>query len=167
MKTLLLIAMFAAIGCFANETNNVTSKVDEFKDKDGRLVGSFEDFFRGKDKIMMTFSSVNSQGKLVVRSRSYFLHGDMMTTELAVRKDDKLDTILVYHPGTEDLEVFRRSSDGSVSPVSTELLQAFANEYSVMTKMAPDTLKDSKAQAQLEELGQKIAAAMKSSDEMR
>jgi hypothetical protein len=67
LKTLLVIVMFAAIGCFANETNNVTSKVHEFKDKQGKCVGSYEDFFRGKDKIMMTFSSVNSQGQMVVR----------------------------------------------------------------------------------------------------
>ncbi len=156
--------MLAAIGCFANETNNVTRKVFDFKNKDGRLVGSYEDFFRGKDKIMMTTSSVNSQGKLVVRSRSYFLHGDMMTTELAVRKDDKLDTILVYHPGTDDMEVFRRSSDGSVSPASTELLQVFADYHSALMKIGPDAEKDSKTLAVLHELGQKIDAAMKSSD---
>ncbi|MEI8291613.1 MAG: hypothetical protein WCH99_19265 [Verrucomicrobiota bacterium] len=122
LTPILCLAAFVAIGCFANETNHVTSETHEFRDKAGKLVGSYEDFFRGKDKIMMTTSSVNSQGKLALRSRTYFLHGDMVTTELAVRKDDKLDTILVYHPGKEGLEVFRRSSDGSVRPARTELL---------------------------------------------
>ena len=87
-----------------------------------------------------------------------------MTTELAVRKDDKLDTILVYHPGTDDMEVFRRSSDGSVSPASTELLQVFADYHSALMKIGPDAEKDSKTLAVLHELGQKIDAAMKSSD---
>ena len=159
--------MFAAIGCYATETNRITSKIHEYKDKDGRIVGSCEQFYRGNDMVMMTFRTQNSEGQLVVRSRTYFVHGDMMMTELAVREDDKLDTVIIQRPGTEDMEVFRRSSDGSVSPASTELLQAFANQTSVMTKMAPDTLKDPKAQAQLDELGQKITAAMKASDGMK
>jgi hypothetical protein len=159
--------MFAAISCFANETNNVTSEVHEWKGKDGRLVSSYEDFFRGNDKIMMTISSANSQGKMVVWSRSYFLHGEMMMTELAARRNDKLDTILIYHPGTEDLEVFRRKSDGSMIPASTELLQAFANERSVLARLGPDTWNDPKNQVVLEELGKKTQAALNASDAMK
>jgi hypothetical protein len=167
MKIVLVILLFAAIDCFANETNNVTSAAHEWKDKDGKFVGSYEEFFRGKDKIMMTTSSANSQGQVVVRSRSYFLHGEMMMTELAVRRDDKLDTILIYHPGTEDFEVFRRKSDGSVIPASTELLRAFADERSAEVKLGPDAWSDPKTQAELEELGQKITAAMNASDAMK
>jgi hypothetical protein len=167
MKILLVILMFAAIGCFANETNNVTSESDEWKDKDGKFAGSYEEFFRGKDRIMMTTSFANSQGQVVVRSRSYFLHGEMMMTELAVRRDDKLDTMLIYHPGTEDIEVFRRKSDGSVIPASAELVQAFANERSTLARLGPDFWSDPKNQVVLDELGQKITAAMKSSDEVK
>jgi hypothetical protein len=91
----------------------------------------------------------------------------MMMTEVAVREGDKLDTILVYHPGTADLEVFRRKNDGSVSPASTELLQAFADEHSAMTKLGPEGAIDTKTQAVIEELGHTIVAAMKSSDEVK
>ena len=90
-----------------------------------------------------------------------------MMTERAVRKDDKLDTIFVYHPGIVDFEVFRRKSDGSVIPASTELMQAFANERSVSTKLGPDGWSDPKNQVLLEELGKKTQAALNASDAVR
>jgi hypothetical protein len=167
MKPLLAILMFAAIGCFANQTNNVTSKVHERKDKDGKVIGSYEEFFRGKDKIMMTTSFPDSQGQIDIRSRSYFLHGEMMMTELAVRRDDKPDTILVYHPGTEDIEVFRRKSDGSVNPASTELALAFASQRAALTKLGPDAWSDPTNHVVLEELEKKIQAALDTSNEMK
>jgi len=43
--------MFAAIGSFANETNNVFSNVDEWKDKEGKFMGSYEDFFAARKRL--------------------------------------------------------------------------------------------------------------------
>lgn len=164
MKTLLVIILFAAIGCYATETNGITTKVYEYKDKDGKVVGGYEQFYRGKDMVMMTTSSLKSQGQLVIRSRSYFVHGDMMMTELAVRQDDKLDTTIVYHPGTENMEVYWRRGDESVSPASAELVQAFLLERSLMEKLGAEGFVDSKSEALLETIGHKIVTALNSSD---
>jgi hypothetical protein len=191
MKTLVIIMVMATTGCFAAENNSITSrthddglffgfaskvvsgpphvasKIYEYKDKAGKCVGSMEQVYRGNDEIMMVMRSLNSLGDLVVSSRSYFIHGDMVMTEMATRKDDKLDTIIFRHPGSDDLEVFRRQADGSVRPASTELVQAFINQNSVMSKMGPDDFNHVKNQKILEELGDKIAAAIKASDEAK
>ena len=191
MKTLVIIIVMAITGCFAAETNIITSqtrddglffgfaskvvneppyvasKIYEYKDNHGKCVGSMEEVYRGNDKIMMVMRSLNSLGDLVVSSRSYFIHGDMVMTEMATRKDDKLDTIIFRHIDSDDLEVFRRQADGSVRPASTELVQAFINQNSVMSKMGSDDFNDVKNQKILEELGDKIAAAIKVSDEAK
>jgi len=167
MKTPLAIIMFGAISCYATETNSITSEIHEYNDKDGRVVSSCEQFYRGKDTVMMTISGINSQGQLVVRSRCYFVHGDMMMTEVAVGKEDKTDTITIWRPGSDDIEVYRRKSDGSVSPASAELLQAIAAQNSAYKKFGAEDMSDSKKHAQLEELAQRVVAALKSSDEVK
>jgi hypothetical protein len=191
MKALLILLTMAATGCFANETNNiwskphndgfffglaakvvsepphVTSDIQEFKDKDGKCFTSVEQVYRGKDEIMSVVRSLNSQGDLVVKSRNYFFHGDIVMTEMAVRMDDKLDTILLRHPGSEDLEVFRRQDDGSVRPANPELVQAFINQESAIAKIGSDNFNDVKNREKLEELWGKIITAMKVSDEAK
>jgi hypothetical protein len=69
--------------------------------------------------------------------------------------------------GTEDFEVFRRSSDGSVSPASTELLQAFANRNTTLQKLGVDGLKDPKNRSVIEDCDHKVEEALKSSDEKK
>ena len=191
MKTLAIIIVMATTGCFAAENNSitskthddglffgfaskvvseppqVTSKTHEYKDKDGKCFTSIEQVYRGKDEIMLVMRSLNSQGELAVRFRSYYVHGDIVMTEMAVRREDKLDTIIFRHPVSDGLEVFRRQADGSVRPASVELIQAFINQDSAMSKMGPDDFDDVKNQKILEKLGEKIDAAMKASDEAK
>jgi hypothetical protein len=191
MKTLLIFMTMAATGCFARETNviwskphndelffglavkfiseppRVTSKISDYKDKDGKCISSLEEIYRGKDEIMLVTRSLNSKGDLVVKSRNYIIHGNIVMSEMAFDKGDKLNIILVRHPGSENLEVFRRQDDGSVRPASTELVQAFINQDSAMSRMGPDDFNDAKNQEIIEELGKKITEALKASDDAK
>jgi hypothetical protein len=93
-----------------------------------------ETVYRGKDKIMMITSRPNKGGMMVVTSRSYLVGGDLVAIESEENHGGILDTIAVYHPGTNDMEVFTRQPDGSVKPVSTQTLDAYKKQNAAVSE---------------------------------
>jgi hypothetical protein len=71
---------------------------------------------------------------MVVTSRSYLVGGDLVMTEADEKHDGTLQTIAVYHPGTNDMEIFTRQLDGSVKPVSTRTLDAYQKQNAAISE---------------------------------
>jgi hypothetical protein len=130
--TVALIGIFITAACFADDTSDITNKVFVKKDKDSNPTFRMETVYRGKVKIMMIVYRPNKEGMMVVASRSYFVGGDLIATESDEKHDGTLQTFAVYHPGTNDMEIFTRQPDGSVEPVSTQALDAYKKQNAAM-----------------------------------
>lgn len=133
MRTLVVILLFVAIGCYAGDTSDITSKTFEKTNKDGKVSFRMVTTYRGKEKVLMETFRPNAQGMLVISSRSFLAGGDLVVTEGDEHKSGKLDTIAVYLPGTDDMEVFTRQPDGSVKPVSTPTLEAYKQQTAAVS----------------------------------
>jgi hypothetical protein len=131
---IILIGFFVTASCFADDASDITNKVLIKKDKDGNPVLRMETIYRGKAKIMMIASRPNKDGVMVVTSRSYLVGGDLVATESDENHDGTLNTIAVYHPGTSDMEVFTRRSDGSVKPVGTQTLDTYKKQNAAISE---------------------------------
>jgi len=132
MKTLITILLFVAIGCYAGDTSDITQKVFDRTNYYG-IHQHWVVTYRGKEKIMKEVFIPDAKGKLVIDFRCYFVGGYLMTVENAKHTPGKLDTISIYYPGTNVMEVFTRSDDGSVKPVSTRALLGYEQENAANT----------------------------------
>ena len=131
---LLCASVYGADTTTTNVVGDITTKVRERTAKDGKPEVRIETVYRGKTKILQIFSRPNKQGTLAVDSRSYLLGGDLVMSESDEDGDGVFERIALYHPGTADLEMFRRQSDGSVKPVSTQTLEAAKKQMAVVNK---------------------------------
>jgi hypothetical protein len=166
MKTFVIILLFVAIGCYADDTSDITSKVFEKKAKDGKVSFRMETIYRGKTKVMTEMFRPNLQGVLVLRTRGYYADGTLVMTESDDHKSGKLDTITVFHSGADDIEIFTRQTDGSVKPVSTQTLQAYKKQIAALSDffdtMYTDTnTTDAEISKRIQETQQKIQDAEK------
>ena len=135
MKLLAILALLVAVGCRAQDTNAVTSKVVQpDSDNDGKPDFHVETTYRGAQKIMIVWSDPNAQGVMKVTSRSYFAGGDMVTTESDEDRDGVFETLAVYRPDTGDMEVFTRQRNGSVTPVSAQILAAYNKQNAAISQ---------------------------------
>ena len=159
MRTFVIILLFVAIGCYAGDTPDITSKVFEKKDKDGKISFRVVTTYRDKTKVMMETFRPDAQGALVISSRSYLAGGDLVATESDGHKSGKLDTVVVYHPGTDDMDVFIRQADGSVKPVSTQTLQANKKQNAAMSDFFSTMWTNTNTSD--EEISERIQAAQK------
>ena len=124
MKTLTIILLFVAIGCYAGDTSDITQKVVDVTNCDGILQHVVETH-RGKETVMREMYSPDAKGKLVINCRAYIVDGHSVMTESDDHKSGRFDTIVVRNLGTGDMEVFTHQADGSVKPVSTRELLAY------------------------------------------
>ena len=127
MRTLFVVILFCVSLAYGEDTN-ITSKVFEKRDKDGKVSFRMETVYRGKIIVMATISRPNKDGVLAVSGRSYLVDGDLVMTEADDDRDGTFETIAVYRPGTQDMEIFSRQPDGSVKPVSTQTLEAWKKQ---------------------------------------
>jgi hypothetical protein len=135
MKLVTILALLVAVGCRAQDTNVVTSKVVERdRDKDGKPDFRVETVYRGAQKVMLVWSKPNAQGVMTITSRSYFAGGDLVTTESDEDRDGVFETLAVYRSGTGDMEVFTRQRDGSVKPVSAQTLAAYKKQNAAISE---------------------------------
>jgi|NGEPerStandDraft_6_1074524.scaffolds.fasta_scaffold58969_2 hypothetical protein len=164
MKTLITILLFVAIGCYTSGASDITQKVFVRTNLDG-IIQHVVMTCRGKEKVMTERFSLDAKGKLVIDSRSYSVGGDLMMIELAEHTRGKLDTICIYHPGTNTMEVFTRSADGSVKPVSTRALLGYEQENAANTDffrtMANTNTTDAQWSQKVQETKQKVHDAEK------
>ena len=123
MKILFAISLFFTALIHAADTN-ITSKVSEKRDKDGKVILRIETVYRGKTKVLVTMSHTNKQGVLKADARSYFAGKDSVMIEADEDKDGFFESIMVSHPKTKEIELFTRQPDGSVKPVDTKVIEA-------------------------------------------
>lgn len=158
MRTFVIILLFAAIGCYADDTSDITSKVFTKTNQDSTVRFRMVTTYRGKEKVMMETFRPNAQGVLTITSRSYLVGGDLVMTESDEHKSGRFDTIAVYNPSTDDMEVFSRHADGSVKPVSTQTLSAYKQQATLSSdffKELPTNASDAEISKRLEETRQK------------
>jgi hypothetical protein len=135
VKLFAILSLLLAVGCRAEDTNTITSKVVERDhDKDGKPDFRVETVYRGAQKVMLAWSKPDSQGVLKVTSRSYFAGGAMVTTESDEDRNGVFETLTVYGSGTGDMEVFTRQPDGSVKPVSGQALAAYRKQHAAISE---------------------------------
>jgi len=129
MRTLAILILFCTslYGADITTTNivgDITTKVSERLNEDGKPDLRIETEYRGKMEVLQTVSRRNKKGKLVIYSRAYFADGRLHMVESDDNGDGFLEAIMVFDdPMTDDFEMFTRQADGSVKPVSTEELQ--------------------------------------------
>lgn len=122
MKTMVLLAIFVATACPAQETNKITTKVVERdKDGDGTIDARVETTCRGKTEVMMETQLRNDRG-VMTKTRSFYVAGEPVASESDNDGDGHFERLIIYKNGGKDLEAFRRRKDGSVKPVSNEVL---------------------------------------------
>ncbi len=115
--------------------------------------------YRGKTRVMVEMFRPNAQGVLVISERSYLAGGDLVTTESDEHQSGKFDTIAVYRPGTDDMEVFTRLADGSVKPVSTQTLQAYKKQNAAISNFLSTIW--TKTNVSDEEISERVQATRK------
>ena len=126
MKAHIILLSLAALGCFAGETNSITIKVRERdRDKDGKTDLRYETTYRDGKRVMFTQSQRNSNDVFVVTARSFWAAGEMVMSEVDEDGDGLFETMVIYHRGSKDMEVFTRQSDGSTKPASAEVLRRY------------------------------------------
>lgn len=139
MKILIAILMFVAFGSYAEDTSDITNKVVETKDKDGKVISRDETTYRGKTAVMEVHSSLNKHGVLVVDYSSYSGGGDLFMVEYKGDKNTNGGFMLIrpsLNIGTNqallgtnqilhEIEMFNRQPDGSVKPVDTQTLKEY------------------------------------------
>jgi hypothetical protein len=156
MKILTIFLLFVAIGCYADDSSDITQKVIERKGNDGKVSVRTITTYRGQDKVMAETFRTNAQGALVLWSRSYLLSGKLVMMECEEHEPGKLDTICVYIPDTDAMEVFTRQADGSVKPVSTRLLSLYKEESATVSDLFRTLNNTNTTEAQWEQKVQEI-----------
>src|SRR5687767_9324340 len=116
MKLIAILILFTIVGCKAQDTNGITTKVFERdSDKDGKADVRIETISRNKTVIFRIYATVRSGVTNI--SRSYFSSGELVMTETDETADGFFERVAVYYPaGTNEMEVFDRRPDGSVRP---------------------------------------------------
>jgi hypothetical protein len=108
-----------------NASPDLTTKVEEHKDKDGNPDLRVESTYRGKDKILEVTSRRNTFGRMVVWSRKYILDGNVIATEVVAPSDGKFLSLIVRSPDKHGMEIFKRNGDGSVTPANKMEIDSF------------------------------------------
>jgi hypothetical protein len=108
-----------------NASPDVTTKVEEHKDKDGNPDLRIESTYRGKNKILEVTSRRNTFGRMVVWLRKYILNGNSIATEIVSPGDGKFLSLIVRSPDKHEFEIFKRNGDESITPASAAEIDSF------------------------------------------
>jgi hypothetical protein len=135
MKTLaililLCVSSYGADIITTNTTADITTKISERRDKDGKPDLHVETVYRGKTKVLMIMSHRNKQGVMAV-TRNYFVGGKSVLAESDDDGDGFFESVMVFDQVTDDFEMFIRQPDGSVKPISTQTLEATKKQKAV------------------------------------
>src|SRR5882724_6097045 len=118
MRTLAFLLLFcaAAQGADTVRTNvvgDITTKISERTDKEGKPQRRIETSYRGQKEILQVTIHANKQGKTAMVSQAYFAGGKMVMAEADDDRDGTFEHLEVLLPGTDDFEMFTRQPDGS------------------------------------------------------
>jgi hypothetical protein len=147
MKTFAILILFCTslYGADITTTNivgDITTKISERTDKDGRPDLRIETVYRGKTRVLRILSRLNKQGTLTVVSRGYLVDGKLHMVESDEDGDGFFESVFVFDPVSNDFEMFIRQSDGSVKPMSTEALEAIKKKSAVAAESMRKLLHD-------------------------
>jgi hypothetical protein len=168
MKTIAVLMLFCAslygADSSTNKTSDITSKVSEHDRDAGKTHLRLETFYRGKTPVLRILQT--TKAGITKTSRSYKVGGDLVMIESDEDADGRFESVTLLHPGTADLEMFARKSDGSVKPVSTETLQATKKQLAAVDDVASkllqkEALSDDQIADLLQETRKKIQEAEK------
>jgi hypothetical protein len=164
MKLFAIFILFVALGCRAQDTKDITTKVFERdRDKDGKPDVRIETVSRGKTAILRVHRTI--KGGVTNTARSYMVAGDSVMTESDEDGDGVFETVAIYHPAKTEMEVFTRQTDGSVRPVSAQTLAAYKKQHAAISEFWDNAFdKDTdtdKAMEMMKETQKKIRDAEK------
>jgi hypothetical protein len=140
MRTLAILFLFCASSYGADTTTttnivgDITTTISQRPGKDGKPSMRIETVYRGKTKVLQILSRRNTQDAMVVHSRSYFASGKLVMTESDKNGSGSFESVAVFDPGTDDFEMCTRQPDGSVKPVSTQILEATKKQMAVVNE---------------------------------
>jgi len=139
MRTLAFLLLFcaAAHGADTVRTNvvgDITTKISERTDKDGKPRLHIETSYQGKKRILQVMIRADTQGKMTLASRAYCAGGKTVMVEADDNGDGTFEHIEVLLPGTDDFEMFTREPDGSLKPASTKEIELTKKEEAVVNK---------------------------------
>ncbi len=124
MKTVVALLLVCSITILAED---LTTKLNERRNPDGTLRWRLETISRGGKPVLRIHQSLKT-GKTTT-TRSFMVGGDVMMMETDEDGDGRFETVIVYHPPKNDLEVFAKAQDGSVKPVSSKTLAAYKKQH--------------------------------------
>jgi len=138
MKAFVILLLFCAslygADTTTNKTSDITSKVTERERDGGKTHLHWETVYRGKTPILRVLQT--TRDGVTKTSRSYQVGGTLVMIESDEDGDGRFESVTVVGPGTDDLEMFTRQSDGSVKPVSTKTLQATKKQLATVDDTA-------------------------------
>ena len=122
----ILVALFLSCAAVIGDDNtnapDLTVKISEHERDGGKTRLHVETTYRNKKPIIQAFCTV--RGGVTNASRSYLVGGDLVMIETNDNGDGLFEAFFIYRPGTKDIEMFTRKTDGSVKPVSSQTLLA-------------------------------------------
>jgi hypothetical protein len=131
---LLCISAYGEDSLTTNVVGDITTKISERTDKNGKPRLHIETSYRGKKRILQVMIRADTQGKMTLASRAYCAGGKTAMVEADDDGDGTFEHIEVLLPGTDDFEMFTRQPDGSVKPVSTKEIELTKKEEAVVDK---------------------------------
>ena len=128
---------------------------------EGRADAKFraESFFRAGQRVMVEYSTPNTQGVWSVTSRAYFAGGRTVAIESDEDRDGFFETLIVFRSETNEIEAFTRHRNGSVQPVSAQTLEALKKQDAAFSEFGKALSKDAdpdKLEQAVREVGRKI-----------
>src|SRR5215469_5832289 len=139
MKTIILLILFSSSLCGAdiyttNTVGDLTTVIRERSAENGLPQRHLETVYRGKKLILRTVSMHDKNGNLVLNSRSYYVDGDCVMIESDDTGDGRGGQVLLKHPGTDDIEMFTRMTNGTIEPASTKDLTTWKEHTAAADK---------------------------------
>ena len=146
MKTLvaafILLTGFASFGQDASGIKTKVKVVDP--DHDGKNVIRVETTYRGNTEVIVTTFRPNKKGVMALYSRTYLANGKATMVEEDDDGDGTLSYFVVFGPGKDDVEMFKRQTDGTVEPVSSKRLETLKVQRAAMEEVQQKFLEDKK-----------------------
>lgn len=164
MKTIAILMLFCAslYGADTGTNSNITSKVMEHERDGGKTRLRFETIYRGKTPILRVLQTIRDG--VTKTSRRYEVDGSLVMVESDEDGDGRFESVTLFRPGTDHLEMFTREPDGSVRPASTKTLHRTRKQLAAVDEVAgklfqKEALTDEQIDELIQETRKKVQGA--------
>ena len=159
----LLFSLLMVFGCGAADAPDISTKIFERdRDKDGRLELRVETISRGTNTILRILNS--SKGNRTAVSRSFIVGGELVMIESDDDGDGLFETLAIFLPGGQEMEVFSRGAGGSIKPVSAATLEAHKKQHAAIAEFWDKSLDSGMSEEKLPELIQETQKKLRSAE---